>query len=141
MRSNRRRNWFIRRIALGFAVAAFVAPAAQARGRRKGAQKMRSNRRRNWLIKRIALGLAIAAFAAPVAQAKVDEPPGAIGGRGAAAVIGAGWDLWTDTKWAVGLAARGMLGQVSGSEGNATLEGKETSTVLLVGLSASVLLY
>jgi hypothetical protein len=31
MRSNRRRNWFIRRIALGFAVAAFVAPAAQAR--------------------------------------------------------------------------------------------------------------
>jgi hypothetical protein len=31
MRSNRRRNWFIRRIALGFAVAAFVAPVAQAR--------------------------------------------------------------------------------------------------------------
>jgi hypothetical protein len=31
MRSNRRRNWFIKRIALGFAVAAFVAPVAQAR--------------------------------------------------------------------------------------------------------------
>jgi hypothetical protein len=31
MRSNRRRNWLIKRIALGFAVAAFVAPAAQAR--------------------------------------------------------------------------------------------------------------
>ena len=30
MRSNRRRNWFIRRIAFGFAVAAFVAPVAQA---------------------------------------------------------------------------------------------------------------
>ena len=28
---NRRRNWLIKRIALGFAVAAFVAPAAQAR--------------------------------------------------------------------------------------------------------------
>ena len=31
MRSNRRRNWFIRRMALGFAVAALVAPVAQAR--------------------------------------------------------------------------------------------------------------
>jgi hypothetical protein len=31
MRSNRRRNWLVKRIALGFAVAAFVAPAAQAR--------------------------------------------------------------------------------------------------------------
>jgi hypothetical protein len=31
MRSNRRRNWFIKRIALGFAVAALVAPAAQAK--------------------------------------------------------------------------------------------------------------
>jgi hypothetical protein len=31
MRSNRRRNWLIKRIALGFAVAAFVAPVAQAR--------------------------------------------------------------------------------------------------------------
>jgi hypothetical protein len=31
MRSNRRRNWFIKRIALGFAVAAFAAPVAQAR--------------------------------------------------------------------------------------------------------------
>jgi hypothetical protein len=30
MRSNRRRNWFIKRIALGFAVAAFAAPVAQA---------------------------------------------------------------------------------------------------------------
>jgi hypothetical protein len=30
MRSNRRRNWLIRRIALGFAVAAFAAPVAQA---------------------------------------------------------------------------------------------------------------
>ena len=30
MRSNRRRNWFLKRIALGFAVAAFVAPVAQA---------------------------------------------------------------------------------------------------------------
>ena len=30
MRSNRRRNWLIKRIALGFAVAAFVAPVAQA---------------------------------------------------------------------------------------------------------------
>jgi hypothetical protein len=28
---NRRRNWFIKRIALGFAVAAFVAPVAQAK--------------------------------------------------------------------------------------------------------------
>lgn len=31
MRSNRRRNWLIKRIALGFAVAAFVAPVAQAK--------------------------------------------------------------------------------------------------------------
>ena len=31
MRSNRRRNWFIKRIALGFAVAALVAPVAQAK--------------------------------------------------------------------------------------------------------------
>ena len=31
MRSNRRRNWLIKRVALGFAVAAFVAPVAQAR--------------------------------------------------------------------------------------------------------------
>jgi len=31
MRSNRRKNWFIKRIALGFAVAAFAAPVAQAR--------------------------------------------------------------------------------------------------------------
>jgi hypothetical protein len=31
MRSNRRKNWFIKRIALGFAVAAIVAPVAQAR--------------------------------------------------------------------------------------------------------------
>jgi hypothetical protein len=31
MRSNRRRNWLIKRIALGFAVAAIVAPVAQAR--------------------------------------------------------------------------------------------------------------
>ena len=31
MRSNRRRNWLVKRIALGFAVAAFVAPVAQAR--------------------------------------------------------------------------------------------------------------
>jgi hypothetical protein len=31
MRNNRRRNWFIKRIALGFAVAAFVAPVAQAK--------------------------------------------------------------------------------------------------------------
>jgi hypothetical protein len=31
MRSNRRRNWFIKRIALGLAVAAFAAPVAQAR--------------------------------------------------------------------------------------------------------------
>jgi hypothetical protein len=31
MRSNRRRNWLIKRIALGFAVAAFAAPVAQAR--------------------------------------------------------------------------------------------------------------
>jgi hypothetical protein len=31
MRTTRRRNWFIKRIALGFAVAAFVAPVAQAR--------------------------------------------------------------------------------------------------------------
>jgi hypothetical protein len=31
MRTTRRRNWFIKRIALGFAVAALVAPAAQAR--------------------------------------------------------------------------------------------------------------
>jgi len=31
MRSNRRRNWFIKRIALGFAVAAFAAPVAQAK--------------------------------------------------------------------------------------------------------------
>jgi hypothetical protein len=30
MRSNRRKNWLIKRIALGFAVAAFAAPAAQA---------------------------------------------------------------------------------------------------------------
>ena len=30
MRSNRRKNWFVRRIALGFAVAAIAAPAAQA---------------------------------------------------------------------------------------------------------------
>jgi hypothetical protein len=30
MRSNRRRNWLIKRIALGFAVAAFAAPVAQA---------------------------------------------------------------------------------------------------------------
>ena len=30
MRSNRRRNWFIKRIALGFAIAAIVAPVAQA---------------------------------------------------------------------------------------------------------------
>jgi hypothetical protein len=30
MRSNRKRNWLIKRIALGFAVAAFVAPVAQA---------------------------------------------------------------------------------------------------------------
>jgi hypothetical protein len=30
MRSYRRRNWFIKRIALGFAVAAFAAPVAQA---------------------------------------------------------------------------------------------------------------
>jgi hypothetical protein len=30
MRSNRRRNWFVKRIALGFAVAAFVAPVAEA---------------------------------------------------------------------------------------------------------------
>jgi hypothetical protein len=31
MRSNRRRNWLIKRIALGFAVAAVAAPVAQAR--------------------------------------------------------------------------------------------------------------
>src|SRR5262245_60355439 len=31
MRTIRRKNWFLRRIALGFAVAAFLAPAAQAR--------------------------------------------------------------------------------------------------------------
>jgi hypothetical protein len=31
MRSNRRRNWLIKRIALGFAVAAFAAPVAQAK--------------------------------------------------------------------------------------------------------------
>jgi hypothetical protein len=31
MRSNRRKNWFIKRIALGFAVAAFAAPVAQAK--------------------------------------------------------------------------------------------------------------
>jgi hypothetical protein len=31
MRSNRRRNWFIKRIALGFAVAAVAAPVAQAK--------------------------------------------------------------------------------------------------------------
>jgi hypothetical protein len=31
MRSNRRKNWLIKRIALGFAVAALAAPAAQAR--------------------------------------------------------------------------------------------------------------
>jgi hypothetical protein len=31
MRSNRRRNWLIKRIALGFALAAFAAPVAQAR--------------------------------------------------------------------------------------------------------------
>jgi hypothetical protein len=31
MRSNRRRNWLTKRIAIGFAVAAFVAPVAQAR--------------------------------------------------------------------------------------------------------------
>jgi hypothetical protein len=30
MRSNRRKNWFIRRVALGFAVAAFAVPVAQA---------------------------------------------------------------------------------------------------------------
>jgi hypothetical protein len=30
MRSNRRRNWFLKRIALGLAVAAFAAPVAQA---------------------------------------------------------------------------------------------------------------
>ena len=30
MRSNRKRNWLIKRIALGFAVAAFAAPVAQA---------------------------------------------------------------------------------------------------------------
>ena len=29
MRSNRRKNWFIKRIALGVAIAAFAAPAAQ----------------------------------------------------------------------------------------------------------------
>ena len=31
MRSNRRKNWFIKRIALGLAIAAFAAPVAQAR--------------------------------------------------------------------------------------------------------------
>jgi hypothetical protein len=31
MRSNRRKNWFIKRVALGFAVAAVAAPAAQAK--------------------------------------------------------------------------------------------------------------
>ncbi|MEO8290876.1 MAG: hypothetical protein ABI649_07765 [Gaiellaceae bacterium] len=31
MRSNRRRNWIIKRLALGLAVAAFAAPAAQAK--------------------------------------------------------------------------------------------------------------
>jgi len=31
MRSNRRRNWFIKRIALGLAIAAFAAPVAQAK--------------------------------------------------------------------------------------------------------------
>ncbi len=31
MRSNRRKNWFIKRIALGFAVAAIAAPVAQAK--------------------------------------------------------------------------------------------------------------
>jgi hypothetical protein len=31
MRTIRRKNWFLKRVALGFAVAAFVAPAAQAR--------------------------------------------------------------------------------------------------------------
>ena len=31
MRSNRRKNWFIRRIALGLAIAAVAAPVAQAK--------------------------------------------------------------------------------------------------------------
>ena len=31
MRSNRRKNWFIKRIALGFAIAAIAAPVAQAK--------------------------------------------------------------------------------------------------------------
>ena len=31
MRSNRRRNWFIKRFALGLAIAAIAAPVAQAR--------------------------------------------------------------------------------------------------------------
>ena len=31
MRSNRRRNWFIKRFALGLAIAAFAAPVAQAK--------------------------------------------------------------------------------------------------------------
>src|SRR4029078_8010736 len=31
MRSNRRKNWFIKRIALGLAIAAFAAPVAQAK--------------------------------------------------------------------------------------------------------------
>ena len=31
MRSNRRRNWLVKRIALGLAIAAFAAPVAQAK--------------------------------------------------------------------------------------------------------------
>ena len=31
MRSNRRRNWFLKRIAVGLAIAAFAAPVAQAK--------------------------------------------------------------------------------------------------------------
>ena len=42
MRSNRRKNWFVRRIALGFAVAAIAAPAAQAQLDQGGAPQTSS---------------------------------------------------------------------------------------------------
>jgi hypothetical protein len=69
------------------------------------------------------------------------EPPGSIGGAGAGVVLGAGYDFWLDAEWAVGIAARGLLGQVGGTHASASVTGEERTTVLFAGVLASVLLY
>jgi hypothetical protein len=62
-----------------------------------------------------------------------------IGGLGGGVTVTAGYDVWVDRGWSVGLGVRALLGGVYGSQSQGTLTGTESDTVTFYGLSLTAL--